>query len=550
MVKVKYLELISLTILISLIFVSSKKYEKSNLKKFLNKLGLPDIPKTYQFLDEDDESDITPDTSDDDASEEKSGIEPEESQNNDEEEKKGGEEEEKKEGEEEEKKEGEEEEKKEGEEEEKKEGEEEEKKEGEEEEKKDGEREEEEENDGNEDKKTYINIKCLWVQKYNVYSLQKLQKKYEDYEKDFQNGKVIFNFCQNSVNYDENTVVWEKNLTDGSVVIIKTAGSIDGDSKDKNEWSELTKDEGAPGIKLNLAHGENYNSNTYHQTEIIVYCKEDVPDNEFYDNIDLTEFYNEKEQWKHKIKVKSIYGCALNDWYLLRRIMKEKKVLFFIGFFIIGIFLCMFGKKFTIPTIIIIMGLICCYIVTIIALNFLPFLIKTEKHLWYLFGIGFLLGAVIGYLIKAKMTAFTVLLGASMGYSVAEVVYQFIQGFITWNPTYLYYCTIGICCVAGIAVGFFLIDTALIIGSSLLGGYIAMRGVSVLFGNYIDEGQFADLIKNKEYEQLKNLRNGWVYAYLGLWLVLTVFGIYYQCYGHRKSSKSSSNETDYKKAEK
>ena len=165
-------------------------------------------------------------------------------------------------------------------------------------------------------------------------------------------------------------------------------------------------------------------------------------------------------------------------------------------------------------------------------------------------GIGFLIGVVIGYLIKAKVKAFTITLGISMGYSIAEFVYQFLQGFIEWNPQYLYYGTIGVCCVAGILVGFFVVDAIIIIGTSLIGGYIAMRGVSTLFGNYIDEGQFVDLIKNGEYEQLKELRSGWVYAYLGIWIILTIFGIYYQCIGHKKDSSSSSNSTNYQKQEK
>ena len=538
MAKVKYLELISLTILISLICVSTQKYEKSNLKKFLSKLGLPDIPSSYQFLDEIDESNPQNKT-DDDTIEEETETDKEEQEsyeNNTEpeyEESKDSEEEEENKGENEGENEGDKDKK-------------------EEEEDDDTQIEEEEEaieEEEEKEQKTYINVKCLWVQKYNVYSLQKLQNKNKDYEKDFEQGTVIFNFCQNSVNYKENTVVWEKNLTNGTNVTIKTAGSIEGDSKNKNEWDELNDDED-PGLLIKLTHGEKYNNDKYHQTYLKIYCDPDIPDKKFYDNIDLSEFYDKDYKWKHYIKARSIYGCALNDWYLLRRIMKEKKVLFFIGFFAIGLFLCMWGKKFQVPTILITMGLIFCYIVTLIVLNFVPSLINTEQKLWYLLGIGFLIGGVVGYLIKAKMTIFTILLGISMGYSVAEVVYQFIQGFITLNPTYLYYGTVGVCCVAGIGVGFFLVNSVMIIGTSLLGGYIAMRGVSILFGNYMDEGQFADLIKNKEYEQLKHLKSGWTYAYLGLWLVLTVFGVYYQCIGHKKSSKSSSKETDYKKQEK
>ena len=69
-----------------------------------------------------------------------------------------------------------------------------------------------------------------------------------------------------------------------------------------------------------------------------------------------------------------------------------------------------------------------------------------------------------------------------------------------------------------------------------------MRGVSFIFGNYMDVSEFVDLAKSGEIEQLKDIKNGWVYAYLGLWLVLSIVGIYYQCRKHRKDDSESKKE--------
>ena len=74
-------------------------------------------------------------------------------------------------------------------------------------------------------------------------------------------------------------------------------------------------------------------------------------------------------------------------------------------------------------------------------------------------------------------------------------------------------------------------------GTSILGGYLAMRGVSLIAGNYIDEGYLIDLIKNQEYDQLKEIRDGWVFGYLGAWALLSIVGICIQC-RHYKSSNS------------
>ena len=46
------------------------------------------------------------------------------------------------------------------------------------------------------EEKTDVNIKCLYVSKYNVYTLQKLIKD-NGYTKELSKGKFKFNFCKN-----------------------------------------------------------------------------------------------------------------------------------------------------------------------------------------------------------------------------------------------------------------------------------------------------------------------------------------------------------------
>ena len=54
-----------------------------------------------------------------------------------------------------------------------------------------------------------------------------------------------------------------------------------------------------------------------------------------------------------------------------------------------------------------------------------------------------------------------------------------------------------------------------------------------------------DLIKNQEWDQLKEMRNSWIYAYLGTWAILTVVGIYYQCKNNGK--KKTNKDIEEKK---
>ena len=173
-------------------------------------------------------------------------------------------------------------------------------------------------------------------------------------------------------------------------------------------------------------------------------------------------------------------------------------------------------------------------------------------NLWILLLVTFVGGGVIGFLLRKKITIFAVVMGAGAGYSVSEFVYQFIAGFITADPTILYWVVFAICVLAGGLAGYWIVEAIVIIGTSILGGYVVMRGVTLIFDNYMELAEFSDLAKNGEYEQLKDIKNGWVYAYLGLWLAVSIGGIYYQCYGYKKSKGSKDKEEkkddkDYKK---
>ena len=488
--RIRYL--LSLLILFSFLSLSTSKYENSNLKKFLSKIGLPDVPKSHLLFDDDllssnkTDNDTKPD--DDDKSDDvKPNPQPDD--------------------------------------------------------------------DGSKEKdKTIINIKCLWVDKYDVFTLQKLINDKDDYQIPLpsENGKIFFNLCKNTKTKNDSTVVWQKNDANGT--LIRVAGSIDGNGKnenDNNKWEHIEGEDfsDTKGIKLRLAKGDKCNNDFYHKTIFKIVCDPEIEDDKFFESINLTEFNS--NGCDHVISSRSIYGCALNEWHLLRRIMNKYKILFGLGFILVGLFLCMFGNKFEKPTVVIVMGIIGCYLLSAIVLNFVPSLINTEKKLWYLLGITYLVGAFIGFFLRTKLTIFTVFLGGSMGYSLVEFVFEFLQGFIEWNPQYLYYATVGVCCLIGGLIGYYLLKVIMIIGTSLLGGYIAMRGVSTFFGNYREVTQFIDVIKSAEFdiEQIKNIKDGWTYAYLGLWLILTLFGVYYQCIGHKKKN-ANSKDTDYSKIEK
>lgn len=397
--------------------------------------------------------------------------------------------------------------------------------------------------------KTYVNIKCLFVSKFNVYSLQKLSKD-KGYTKELDSGnKVKYNFCKDLEGFNS-TMVYNQNDTNTNVLF---AGSINGNENSKNEWLTIDDDSGEKGVKIRLAEGSKCGEDRNHLTIFKIYCDDKIADDQFESNLNFSEF--NENGCTHYITGRSIYGCALNDWYLLRRLMKEYKYIFAPVLILIGLFLALFGERCETPTLILVTGALLCYLVTVIILNFIPSLIKTEKNLWILLSVTAAAGGIIGIFLKKKIIIFGVLVGAFGGYTSAEFVYQFVAGFVNnTSPSIVYYVVMGVCVLIGGFLGYWAVRWAIIICTSIIGGYCVMRGISLIGGNYVDFSEFYDLVKNGEFEQLKNIKNYWIYAYLGAWIVVALAGCYYQCYGYKKRNKNKKeniendkDRKDYKK---
>ena len=148
--------------------------------------------------------------------------------------------------------------------------------------------------------------------------------------------------------------------------------------------------------------------------------------------------------------------------------MKEYNYIFATFFIILGLFLTFFGKKFETLTLMFVIGALICYIATIIILNFIPSLIQTETNLMILLAVGFLTGAIIGLILKGQVRVLAIIMGAVSGYSLTELVYQIISGFINADPKNLYWIVFGVCIFIGALLGYFLVETIVIIGTSII----------------------------------------------------------------------------------
>ena len=378
-----------------------------------------------------------------------------------------------------------------------------------------------------------INIKCLYSKDYNIYSLQALQNKDADYNTEDEEGNpILFNFCQNTVTGEdlESTVVKQVNDT-----LIRLAGSIDGDGEEKNKWSEYGGDTDDKGIQIELTQGDECKDGAHYQTIIKIKCNPDI------DKIDDIKFeFSDTGDCTYMLYFESLYGCTLGSSYLFLKLLNDYNIVFCIIFVIIGVMLCFMGNKFLKVAIIITSGLIGCYCITAGVLYLFPDFIVSEISLIVCLLVCFILGCIVGFFLKNEVKPTVVILGGFLGYSLVTFVYQIVQTYIEYDPQILYYaCLIG-CILFGAVLGYCLSDPILIIGTAVFGGYLAMRGVSLVAKNYLDEALVIDLIKNKEWEELKELRSGWIYAYLGIWGLLAVVGIIVQCVNKNKNKNGNN----------
>ena len=134
--------------------------------------------------------------------------------------------------------------------------------------------------------KTYVNIKCLFVSKFNVYSLQKLSKD-KGYTKELDSGnKVKYNFCKDLEGFNS-TMVYNQNDIKTNILF---AGSINGNENSKNEWLTIDDDSGEKGVKIRLAEGSKCGEDRNHLTVFKIYCDDKIADDQFESNLNFSEF--------------------------------------------------------------------------------------------------------------------------------------------------------------------------------------------------------------------------------------------------------------------
>ncbi|MCQ2821045.1 MAG: TMEM198/TM7SF3 family protein [archaeon] len=379
-----------------------------------------------------------------------------------------------------------------------------------------------------------VNIRCFYVQNKHVYSFQNLENDQGDYITDYssdsgENGKLYYNFCRNTLKtcpaeegeeQKQSTIIYENGEK-----CIRLSGSIEGGEDGKNIWQEfvdISETENKTGLTLSLAPGDYCNADKTERYQIIykMYCNNDLEKKDFKLNF---ESFNPNNCTTF-ITGEAYDACTVNNLLRLRQFIEEKKVIIGIVIIAMGIFLVGLGAKVFKVVVVLICGLICSIVCAIMAFSL--FMVETEKQFWMVILIPFAIGLLLGCLLLKSVRSAVFMQGASAGYPIGIALYDLVLKYIDWEHTdILYWIVIGACCIAFGLLALLFLKVTIIISTSIVGGYMVIKGASFFIGYFPDETQLVELIKAKEYEQLDELLTYHVYIYLTVWLILSIFGM-------------------------
>jgi hypothetical protein len=203
------------------------------------------------------------------------------------------------------------------------------------------------------------------------------------------------------------------------------------------------------------------------------------------------------------IVIKSKHACPLVNYYIIAAYLDKYKIYSGIVIIVIGLFLVFLGNKFIKVTILLV-GVIAT-ITFVFMIYFTIFKNIGETHVWILLGVGGAVGLVLGFCLCKCVKVFIMILGGYLGYLVSIFIYDLLLNNIHASPQVIYWITTLSCIIVFALLALWLSKVAVVITTSITGGYMVIRGASLYIGGFPSESMVVDLINNEEWDGLQNV---------------------------------------------
>ena len=378
-------------------------------------------------------------------------------------------------------------------------------------------------------------VKCLYLDNYDVYDISGLGAKdngnyketltFED-SSTSKTADIWFNFCFNLKKIDnfpaENKQAFIR--VDGGNVDI-----LGSDIKNGNQWNIIP--ETLPNgtitsyIQIIVNNTDNKNVLTYN-----LKCNGGDKEGKgkytiISKNISVDSATN---AYKVTLTVESYEACAKVNFFFIFKFIQDYKVIFIIILIVFGLFNCLLGKKFSKVTSLI----LTIFTVTVLVLIFSQFVLPSGCADWIIIVmlvVGLILGTVAGiFAFRHHKTVIAFLVGGICGFFLGQFLYSLFGNRIPVNGIVMNIVFVLVSIGILILITFKFKKEIVIIGTSFIGAYIFIRGISLLAGHFPDEFTIADLVNNGEYEQVKDLLTWHVYVYLTFIVIITILSAIFQ----------------------
>ena len=376
-----------------------------------------------------------------------------------------------------------------------------------------------------------VNEICMAIKGYDLYDIKELETKVYNINK-----QITLRFCKNIDRQDSSCI-----YKDGKK-IIKLAGDINGS---KGNYNKFEVDDKTGLISIYLAAGDK-NANTKKNYLVNIKLKCDRNENNFQTtktvsfDIKKDNILNIEGACKQACVIKERYG---KDIGLITRIIIGAVLL------IIGVFIGFFGYKGRKVTI---------FLVCITGLAFIGYIILNlcdETKLVIrivvvsVFGLAGV-GLSIFFVYKKKYLKFyMILVGGITGYVIGVMINDLGISLIDTEHLKLIKIMVIIFCAAvGVFLGICFTKGTFIVGTSIIGSYCIMRGLSLFLDKvvpFVNELKIYDLATHHNYDKITEMIVGLFLIYPSILVVLIIVTIIIQF----KFNPNWKNE-DYKMLDK
>lgn len=236
-------------------------------------------------------------------------------------------------------------------------------------------------------------------------------------------------------------------------------------------------------------------------TKIEIVCKKDA-DIPIFD----TNYKFNSSACQNKFRMFTKEACPDFSFYSFFNTVVSNKFILGPVLLILGLFVCFLGYYFydilTIITgILLVMFLIVFLVLSNINIHYTP------TTFWIIIGCILVLGIIVGYLfIKFELKhVIDIAIAGLAGYLLGVFIYNLFLNQISSHAKIVYYTSIVFSIILMVFLVLIYRRFTVILCTSFIGAYSAIRGLSLMAGGFPAEKMVIDLIDKKEWGQLKNV---------------------------------------------